>query len=134
MSFKELSHGLPHSLAMPRPVSDLDQCSEEGQACPMEMDSWLSGKSKKRKKAKMAQRERWIQRWLPCQRKFPMCMVTVLSPMFQVLCTPTHWLFPGLSNYSSSQNVISARLLYSSHSRAHGSFITSVILLMPSPA
>lgn len=59
-------------LAMPRPVSDLDQRNLEGQAYPVGMDSWLQGKSKKRKEAKMAQTERWIQRWLLCQSKFPL--------------------------------------------------------------
>lgn len=57
---------------MPRPVSDLDQQSQEGQAYPVGTDSWLQGKSKKRKEAKMAQTERWFQRWLPCQSKFPL--------------------------------------------------------------
>ena len=57
MSFKKSSHGLVHLPARPRLVSDLDQCSQEGQVYPVGTDSWLQGISRKERKAKMVQRK-----------------------------------------------------------------------------
>lgn len=74
MSFKKSSHGLVHLPARPRLVSDLDQCSQEGQVYPVGMDSWLQGRSRKEKKARRVHRKVVTlseqvsdsAQWLPC--------------------------------------------------------------------
>lgn len=135
MNFKEFPYGLPYSLVVPKPVSDLDQWSQERQAYPVRMDSWLPDKSKRGKKTKMALRERWFQRWLPCQSKFPMVCSDFPIPSGQdSLCNPTHWLFPGLLP------IIHHPKIHFSHTdllislTCTGSFTTTVNLLMPPPA